>query len=1152
MTRNRHDPLDPSAAREHAQFARRLARQLVRDEALADDLAQDAWLSAMRQPPDDGRAWRAWLRTVVRRAARFTHRSEMRRQRREQAIAERRGSSSASTLDVVAETERIRRLAAAVAELGERNRDVVFLRYYEGLPPRDIARRLGISVDATKARLKRSLAELRAKLDAEHDGDRSAWCVAFASWLVPSMSTVPSATIAKGIALMTAKTKIGVGAAGCALLLVLGWWLSSTIDSVATEPAPSESSSIAGASRIDRADLPDLLVPEIGRKQSKSDGVAVADANEAEAPFALATITGRVVDGERRPVAGIRVAVQLDQSYEVTSGDDGRFTVPGIRRSETDMLEGCIVARDPGRRLAAVHTIRIRSREMRESQPLFGPFGDPDHELEVGTVTLVPAVELAIEVVSGTDRVARVPVEVFWGRERRLADHGRTDERGVVQCLLPPADVAVRAAMPPLSGSATRDAIAWDAAGERLTVELTPARPLSVRVVDAATGATLPGARVTFSERFETHAKLIAHSGFVETRRRPVRGVWAETDERGTAYFPDLPSDVTWFAHAAKPGFRNLEAKGTRFDSAGPRVDDFASELTIDLVPVTRRTVRFPNVEQAPPSGSILELRPQPGRFTAEWQSPPTSAVVMDNEIIVEGVDEGHFGALAVAPSGAIARLFAKAGSTTGEPTRFHPARTVIVNVRDIDRMPVRGAVVTINNRGNNLLADPQMTDELGVVRFEELYAGTASVSVYPRGATGVVDGGHVDLRAGDAKLDVIVPSSGLIEFRTWIDGEARLPASYRVRLSVGGLLDSAVVEEDAVAGTFVARVLLDERLDEVQGYLNAEGFRPVRIRVPRTEIVSEDVAEGDAPATLVDLELRRESGILVHLRAEADFRPKLVLERWLERIRSWESLKSHLGSELRRPNTKVGAYLFAGMDSGRYRIRDTETDSATAAIEIDDAGGGELIDVDLVIEDRSAASVEELAVERGSIRIILAAAHPPEQTGAVDALVVTLLDVDGRATRLGPQRVAVADGGALVEDIEPGEYTLFVDPGEGFAPIEVDHVRVVADVAGAESAVVNLSPFSTGTTFRVRVLHDPGTTAPPLWIGAACKSGVPYFRSIRSRGGDEVVLQGLGRGRFHVGVVPQSSHLDNRELWIDVDGTGEHEYVFDVRNPNR
>ncbi|MHC4473108.1 MAG: sigma factor, partial [Planctomycetota bacterium] len=44
-------------------FVRGLARSLVRDEARADDISQQAWLAAMERPPHSERAVRAWFRS---------------------------------------------------------------------------------------------------------------------------------------------------------------------------------------------------------------------------------------------------------------------------------------------------------------------------------------------------------------------------------------------------------------------------------------------------------------------------------------------------------------------------------------------------------------------------------------------------------------------------------------------------------------------------------------------------------------------------------------------------------------------------------------------------------------------------------------------------------------------------------------------------------------------------------------------------------------------------------------------------------------------------------------------------------------------------------------------------------------------------------
>ena len=67
----------------HRPFVRSLARSLVRDDARADDLVQETYLTAMKNPPRHSRSLRAWLGAIVRNLARTQNRSEWRRTKHE-------------------------------------------------------------------------------------------------------------------------------------------------------------------------------------------------------------------------------------------------------------------------------------------------------------------------------------------------------------------------------------------------------------------------------------------------------------------------------------------------------------------------------------------------------------------------------------------------------------------------------------------------------------------------------------------------------------------------------------------------------------------------------------------------------------------------------------------------------------------------------------------------------------------------------------------------------------------------------------------------------------------------------------------------------------------------------------------------------------
>ena len=57
---------DLTALLGQAGWTRRLARSLVSDVQLAEDLVQDAWVAALERPPDLGRPVHGWFASVLR------------------------------------------------------------------------------------------------------------------------------------------------------------------------------------------------------------------------------------------------------------------------------------------------------------------------------------------------------------------------------------------------------------------------------------------------------------------------------------------------------------------------------------------------------------------------------------------------------------------------------------------------------------------------------------------------------------------------------------------------------------------------------------------------------------------------------------------------------------------------------------------------------------------------------------------------------------------------------------------------------------------------------------------------------------------------------------------------------------------------------
>lgn len=215
---------------EHHDFVRRLARSLVRDEALADDLAQDAWLAALENPPREATSLRGWFASVLKSRVANRRRSEERRVGREAAVA--RADEDAADAQRVERLETGQSVVAAVLALEEPYRSVILLAYFEGLQPAEIARRRGVPAGTVRSQLSRGHALLREKLDRKF-GERRAWLAALAPLAVVQPEAVGAgiggAKLALGAALLIA--------AGAAPFVWSAWQARTSTSVAVAEPA---------------------------------------------------------------------------------------------------------------------------------------------------------------------------------------------------------------------------------------------------------------------------------------------------------------------------------------------------------------------------------------------------------------------------------------------------------------------------------------------------------------------------------------------------------------------------------------------------------------------------------------------------------------------------------------------------------------------------------------------------------------------------------------------------------------------------------------------------------------------------------------------------------------------------------------------------
>ncbi|MES2697526.1 MAG: sigma-70 family RNA polymerase sigma factor [Verrucomicrobiota bacterium] len=133
------------------------ALRCVRDGHRAEDVAQSVFIDLARK----ARALRthpalvSWLYTSTRYAALKTLRAEQRRQAREQ---EAHLMHEMLSPEAAPEWERLRPILDDILhELGERDREVVLLRYFRGLPFAELARTLKLNEGTARMRVERAL-----------------------------------------------------------------------------------------------------------------------------------------------------------------------------------------------------------------------------------------------------------------------------------------------------------------------------------------------------------------------------------------------------------------------------------------------------------------------------------------------------------------------------------------------------------------------------------------------------------------------------------------------------------------------------------------------------------------------------------------------------------------------------------------------------------------------------------------------------------------------------------------------------------------------------------------------------------------------------------------------------------------------------------
>jgi RNA polymerase sigma-70 factor, ECF subfamily len=159
---------NPSAFNElyqrHVPSVHRRVRFVV-PETDVEDVTQEVFLAALKSLPSfRGEAqFGTWLRTLTNHKVAEYYRKRNRKQEAPQVpLFDALGQSDENAAKLMEERIALRR---ALHQISDQHREVILLRFAEGMPFIEIARLTGQNLEATKSLFRRAIASLRNRLD---------------------------------------------------------------------------------------------------------------------------------------------------------------------------------------------------------------------------------------------------------------------------------------------------------------------------------------------------------------------------------------------------------------------------------------------------------------------------------------------------------------------------------------------------------------------------------------------------------------------------------------------------------------------------------------------------------------------------------------------------------------------------------------------------------------------------------------------------------------------------------------------------------------------------------------------------------------------------------------------------------------------------
>ncbi len=298
--------LPPDLMLSHAGSIRALALSILGDEHAAEDVLQETWLRALNKPPPRHDSIGGWLRRVAEGIAISRLRSEGRRRNRETQWVEDRDCSHTS-YDATERAEVLRAVVDEVLALDEPYREAVMRRYFEGLPPREIATATDSTVATVNSRLQRAQSKLRERLDrrlSDRCGGMNGALLALVGWPEEVLAASGAGIFTKAVA-----WKLAIGAVGAVAIVALALWVRRESD--VARPVERAPVAVAPAA-IERGELLDVQRGSVERTAAAIDiestpitvGTPLPKPQPAEFAFDLAI---EAIDAQGRAVQECRV-----------------------------------------------------------------------------------------------------------------------------------------------------------------------------------------------------------------------------------------------------------------------------------------------------------------------------------------------------------------------------------------------------------------------------------------------------------------------------------------------------------------------------------------------------------------------------------------------------------------------------------------------------------------------------------------------------------------------------------------------------------------------------------------------------------------------------------------------------------------------------